>query len=453
MTISNNAPAKSEFDVPKYISEGKFTRFHFWMLFWACFIILFDMYDLVIFGSVLPILLEEWGISAASAGVVGSAGLFGMMIGAMVFGVLADRFGRRNLLITAVVLFSAATVACAFAPGPVIFAILRLAAGLGIGGILPTVIAMLTDYAPKKLANTFVAIVMSFFSVGGILAAVVAIGIIPAFGWRATYLVAAIPLILLPLMMPYFADSPAVLIATGRTSKLRAILNKIQPGVVDESTELRADADLNISKEDAERSSIAILFSNKRALATILIWVAFFMCLLMVNGLNTWLPQLMVDAGYALTAGLTFTATMNLGAIVGTLTLGGLADKIGVKKVLVPMYFIAAVSLIALGFGNNFATLIILVFIAGACTMGAQNISYSFVSQFYPSHVRSTAIGMASGIGRLGAIGGPMLGGMLISLGVSSQMNFLFFAIPGVIAGFAFLFVPLGRKKQQFTST
>ncbi|MCS5478829.1 aromatic acid/H+ symport family MFS transporter [Corynebacterium sp. YIM 101645] len=437
----------SRLNVTSFLAEGKFTPFHFWMLFWACVIITFDMYDLVIFGSVLPVLMTDWGITPAQAGLVGSSGLFGMMVGAMVFGLLADRFGRRNILIASIVMFSVATVLCAVAPGPAVFGGLRFIAGLGIGGILPTIIAMLTDYAPKRLANTFVAIVMSFFSVGGILAALVAMVVIPRFGWQATYYVAAIPLLLLPLMLPYFADSPAVLLATGRGNRLHAILERIAPGKVSPVTELVAVSEAPVDAAAVKRSPLAALFTDGRALATLMVWVAFFMCLLMVNGLNTWLPGLMVNAGYALTAGLTFMATMNIGAIIGTLTLGRLADKLGVKKVLVPMFLVAGISIIALGYGNSFAMLIALVFIAGACTMGAQNISYAFVSQYYPSHIRSTAIGMASGIGRLGAIGGPTFGGLLLSMGVSSQMNFLFFAIPGFIAAAAFLLVPLGRRQ------
>ena len=137
---------------------------------------------------------------------------------------------------------------------------------------------------------------------------------------------------------------------------------------------------------------------------------------------------------------------LNVGAIVGTLVLGKLADKWGVKKVLIPMFVISAISLTLLGFGNNMAILLLLVFITGACTMGAQNISYSFVSQYYPSFMRSTAIGLASGVGRLGAIVGPTFGGVLLTLALPVQMNFLFFAIPGLFAALAFTFVPLAAK-------
>jgi AAHS family benzoate transporter-like MFS transporter len=408
------------------------------MLFWACFIITFDMYDLVVYGSVLPVLMKQWALGPVEAGAIGSYGPVGMMVGAILFGILADRFGRRKILTASIILFSTATALSGFAPGPVEFSVLRAVGGLGIGGILPSVIAMLTDYAPKKRANTLVAVVMCFFSVGGILAAFIAMTLVPAFGWQSVYWVASIPLLFLPLMMKYFLDSPAVLLQKGKIDELRAALSRINSG-----TALPAGAQFTGGQEKEAGSPVSALFKNRRALGTIMIWAAFFMCLLMVNGLTPWLPKLMIDAGYALNSSLTFTIVLNVGAIVGTLVLGRLADSWGTKHVLVPMFVIAALSLTLLGFGNNMAILLVLLAVTGACTMGAQNISYSFVSQYYPSFMRSTAIGLASGVGWMGAIVGPTFGGILLTLKLPVEMNFLFFAVPGVIAAPAFLLVPL----------
>ena len=428
-------------NVKAFIEEAGFNRFQAGMLFWACFIITFDMYDLVVYGSVLPVLMKQWSLGPVEAGAIGSYGPVGMMVGAILFGILADRFGRKKVLTASIILFSAATALSGFAPGPVQFSVLRAVAGLGIGGILPSVIAMLTDYAPRKRANTMVAVVMCFFSVGGILAAFVAMLLLPAFGWQSVYWVAVLPLLFLPFMMKYFLDSPAMLLQKGKLEELRSTLAKIN-----DKAALPATAGFTGLQEKEPGSPVGALFKNRRALGTLMIWVAFFMCLLMVNGLTTWLPKLMVDAGYALNSGLTFTIALNVGGIVGTLVLGRLADAWGVKRVLVPMFVIAAVSLTLLGFGNNMAVLLLLVAVSGACTMGAQNISYSFVSQYYPSFMRSTAIGLASGVGRMGAIVGPTFGGILLTLKLPVEMNFLFFAVPGVIAALAFLFVPLTAK-------
>lgn len=428
-------------NIRNVIGEAGFNRFQAGMLFWACFIITFDMYDLVVYGSVLPVLMKQWSLGPVEAGAIGSYGPVGMMVGAILFGILADRFGRKRILAASVILFSAATALSGFAPGPVEFSVLRAVAGLGIGGILPSVIAMLTDYAPRKRANTMVAVVMCFFSVGGILAAFVAMLLLPAFGWQSVYWVAALPLLFLPIMMKYFLDSPAMLLQQRKFDELRSALTKINP-----ATAPGPSAEFNGLQEKELGSPVGALFTNRRALGTLMIWVAFFMCLLMVNGLTTWLPKLMVDAGYALNSSLTFTIALNLGGIAGTLILGRLADAWGVKRVLIPMFVIAAVSLILLGFGNNMAVLLLLVAVSGACTMGAQNISYSFVSQYYPSFMRSTAIGLASGVGRMGAIVGPTFGGILLTLKLPHEMNFLFFALPGIIAAMAFLFVPLAAR-------
>lgn len=429
-------------DINTFLADTRMGKPHFMMLFWACLIIMFDMYDLVIYGSVLPKMMAEWGMNPVQAGSVGSMGPFGMMLGAMIFGILADKYGRRRILITSVLLFSLATTLCAVAPNVAVFGTLRFLAGLGIGGILPTVIAMLTDFAPRGRANTMVAIIMCFFSIGGILAAGVAMVLIPAFGWQATFWVAAIPLVLLPLMMRHFYDSPQTLLKNGEITKLRHCLLSINP-----AAELPEGVTFTGLREREQGSPIGALFRNRRALATVMIWIAFFMCLLMVNGINTWLPNLMVTAGFALGSSLTFMVVLNIGAIVGTLVMGQVSDRIGVKVVLVPMFFIAAVSLTLLGFGGNMAVLLALVFIAGACTMGAQNISYSFVSQYYPSFMRSTAIGLASGVGRIGAIVGPTFGGVLLTYDLPVPAYFIAFAIPGVIAALAFFFVPLKKDR------
>jgi len=428
-------------NIRDFIGEAAFNRFQAGMLFWACFIITFDMYDLVVYGSVLPVLMKQWALGPVEAGAIGSYGPVGMMVGAILFGVLADRLGRKKVLTASIVLFSVATAASGFAPGPVEFSILRALGGLGIGGILPTVIAMLTDYAPRKRANTMVAVVMCFFSVGGVLLNFEAIILLPSFGWQSVYWVAVLPLLFLPFMMKYFLDSPAMLLQKKNVGELRSALSKINGQAI-----LPAGVEFTGLQEREPGSPVSALFKNRRALGTLMIWVAFFMCLLMVNGLTTWLPKLMVEAGYALNSSLTFTIVLNVGGIVGTLVLGRLADAWGVKRVLVPMFVIAAASLALLGFGNDMSVLLVLVAITGACTMGAQNISYSFVSQYYPSFMRSTAIGLASGVGRMGAIVGPTFGGILLTLKLPVAMNFLFFAIPGVIAALAFLFVPLAAK-------
>ena len=179
------------------------------------------------------------------------------------------------------------------------------------------------------------------------------------------------------------------------------------------------------------------LFKDHRALSTVMFWIAFFSCLLMVYGLNTWLPKLMIEAGYALNSSLGFLIALQGGAIIGTLIIGRLCDKYGSKKMLVPMYASGAIALTLLGFGGNMFVIYLFVAIAGAATIGSQNIVQAYVSQYYPAYIRSTALGMASGIGRIGGMLGPILGGFLLSITLPIHMNFIAFAIPGLIAAIA----------------
>ena len=191
------------------------------------------------------------------------------------------------------------------------------------------------------------------------------------------------------------------------------------------------------------------LFKDNRALSTIMFWIAFFSCLLMVYGLNTWLPKLMIEAGYALNSSLGFLIALQGGAIIGTLIMGRLCDKYGSKKILVPMYASGAIALTLLGFGGNMFVIYLFVAIAGAATIGSQNIVQAYVSQYYPANIRSTALGMASGIGRIGGMLGPILGGFLLSITLPIHMNFIAFAIPGLIAAIALALVPVKHANKE----
>lgn len=418
------------------IANSKFNRFHFSLLAWCFVIIMFDGYDLVVFGTVVAQLQQEWSINSAEAGVIASYGLFGMMFGAIILGILADRFGRKKVTAIAVILFSLFTFLCGTADNPTSFSVYRFLAGLGLGGIMPNVIALLTDYSPKKIRSMVVSIVLCGYSVGGMLAPILGIVMMPSFGWESIFYFAGLPILLLPLMYKQLPESAVYLAKKGRKEELFKILKKADP----QFTYNDNDEILYTSQVESKVPVVG-LFKEKRALATIMFWVAFFSCLLMVYGLNTWLPKLMIEAGYGLTSSLGFLVTLQGGAIVGTLIIAYLCDKYGSKKMLVPMYASGAIALVLLGFGGNTLYIYFLVAIAGAATIGSQNIVQAYVSQYYPPLMRSTALGMASGIGRMGGMMGPILGGVLLDASLRIELNFLAFAIPGLIAAIALTLV------------
>ena len=423
------------------INNSKFNKFHFMILFWCTFLIVLDGYDLAVYGASLPILIEEWGLSNVEAGAMGSYGLIGVMIGAIFFGPLADRIGRKKVILICFTFFSIFTGLCGLADSPTSFSIYRFIGGLGLGGIMPNVIALMTDYSPKKMRSLTVSLVLCGYSIGGMLAPALSIYLIPKFGWEIVYIVAAIPLLFVPFIWKSLPDSAIFLVSKGQTTQLRKVMNKINPD--GNYTEHDQFAQIDMKKESG--MPVIQLFKNKRALSTSLFWITYFMSLLMVYGLSTWLPKLMMQAGYGLNSSLSFLIILHGGTIIGTIIIGKLADKFGSKKMLVPMYTIGAIALLLLGFKNNMFIISLLVAITGACTIGAQNIMNAYVSQYYPPFLRSTALGIASGVGRIGAILGPTIGGILLSMTLPIQVNFLVFAIPGVLATTALFFIPVKR--------
>lgn len=430
----------AKINTTEVIGNSEFNRFHFGLLVWCFIIILFDGYDLVVYGTVVPILTEEWNLTSVEAGAMGSYGLFGMMFGAIFFGILADRIGRKNVIAISLILFSLFTLLCGFASTPTIFSSFRFLAGLGLGGIMPNIIALLTDYAPKKMRSMVVSIVLCGYSFGGMLAPILGIFLMPSLGWQSIFWFAGIPLLFLPIMMKQLPETSSHLIRMNRKDELISTLSKVSP-----KTNFNIEDEIIEMKKTESNLPVVGLFKDSRTLSTLMFWIAFFMCLLMVYGLNTWLPKLMIEAGYALNSSLGFLIVLQGGAIVGTLIIAKLCDRYGSKKMLVPLYALGAVCLTLLGMGGNTFVIYTLVAIAGACTIGAQNLVQAYVSQYYPPNIRSTALGMASGIGRIGGMLGPLLGGFLLSISMPIQLNFIAFAIPGLLAAIALSFVPLKR--------
>ena len=425
--------------VEEVIDKAKISPFHWRILFWCTLIIIFDGYDLVIYGVVLPILMQQWQLDPVTAGALGSTALFGMMIGAMLLGTLSDRFGRKKMIVLCIVLFSGFTALNGFAQTPLQFGVMRFIAGLGIGGVMPNVVALMSEYSPRRIRSTLVAVMFSGYAISGMLSAVLGIWIVPQFGWQVMFYLAVIPLLLLPLIWTQLPDSVAFLVRQGKIAEARKVLAALT------GKPLPDDAELAVHQPQKTEQSLAALFSNNRALSTLMFFQAFFMCLLMVYGLGSWLPKLMTMAGYGFGSSLMFLLFLNIGGIIGAIGGGWLSDRFHPRPVLMLFFTLAAVSLALLGFKSHVAVLYFLVTVAGATTIGSQILLYAYVAQFYPTAIRSTALGWSSGVGRIGAILGPVLGGALLAMQLSHQMNFLTFVVPGALAVIAIM-LTAGRK-------
>ena len=425
-------------NINETIDNAKFSLFHWKVLVWCLLIIIFDGYDLVIYGVALPLLMQQWSLTAVQAGLLASAALFGMMFGAMIFGTLSDRLGRKKTIMICVTLFSGFTFLGAFATNPVEFAILRFIAGLGIGGVMPNVVALMTEYAPKKIRSTLVAIMFSGYAIGGMTSALLGAWLVKDMGWQIMFLIAGIPLLMLPIIWKFLPESLAFLIKSGKEEQAKQIINKLLA-----TRDIHQNTQLVFNENIHHEAPVKALFQDGRAFSTFMFWIAFFMCLLMVYALGSWLPKLMLQAGYSLGASMLFLFALNIGGMVGAIGGGALADRFHLKPVITSMFVIGAAALILLGFNSPQIVLYSLIALAGAATIGSQILLYTFVAQFYPTTVRSTGMGWASGIGRIGAIIGPVLTGALLTFELPHQMNFLAIAIPGVIAAFAIFLVNL----------
>lgn len=427
-------------DVHDLIDHARFGRFHWMVMAWCALLLIFDGYDLFIYGVVLPVLMKDWGLTPLQAGALGSYALFGMMFGALIFGTLADRFGRKKGIAICFVLFSGSTVLNGFAGSPTEFGLCRFLAGLGCGGLMPNVVALMNEYAPKKLRNTLVAIMFSGYSVGGMLSAGLGIYLLPRFGWQTMFFAALVPLLLLPLILYFLPESVGFLLRQERTGQARAILRRVAP-----EHDLQPDDRLEMAETKGAGASVLELFRGGRALRTLMLWTAFFCCLLMVYALSSWLPKLMANAGYSLGSSLSFLLALNVGAVVGAIAGGWLGDRMNLPRVLATFFVLAAVSIGLLGIKSPMPVLYLLIGVAGATTIGSQILLYACGAQFYGLSIRSTGLGWASGIGRNGAIVGPLLGGALLGINLPLQMNFLAFAVPGVIAALAMTLFSLRR--------
>jgi len=418
------------------IDNSRFHSYHLGLIFWMFLVIMFDGYDVVIYGAAVPSLIKEWGISDVTAGAIGSYTVIGTAIGAIMFGMAADKLGRKNIILLTTLVFSLFTLLSGFANGPVTFTVFRVIAGIGLGGVMPNVIALTTEYAPKRIRSAVVSFVFCGYSVGAIVAALTSRSLLPTAGWEPVFWLAGVPLLFLPFLLRNIPESIGILVNKGKVEKVKKILYKI-----DSSLDLKAAIQVGKQQAKTPGSPVIKLFEEKRALSTLMFWISCFSAFVLIYSMNTWLPRLMMRSGYDLSSSLTFTAVMQLGAIAGTLIFGRLVDKWGFKKVLVPLFFCGAIALSLIGFTKSTMLAFFYISVIGASSVGVQNMSNAFVSQFYPFSMRSTAIGSTMAFGRMGGIVAPIFVGVLLSMNLMPQFNFAAIASAAVLGGFAMLFV------------
>lgn len=400
--------------------------------------VLLDGFDAVVLGAVMPSMIDDpqFALTAGSGTVVATVGLVGMMIGALGMGWATDRFGRRNLLMGAVVLFSLFTLGMAFVDSIFLFGLLRFLAGVGLGGCLPTGISLVTEFAGRNRTGKSTTLMMTGYHVGAVLTAALAIVVVQQLNWHAMFIIGALPaLILVPLMYRYLPESPDYLLSKGRVEEARAVSEHYG---LDFSRQTKVEEDLQAAAGTPGKrqpTGAATVLTGQFARNTVLVWVASFMGLLLVYGLNTWLPQIMRAAEYDLGNALGFLLILNIGAVVGLVIAGRTADRITPRLAAVIWFIGAAALLAALAIKLPLLGIYVMVFVTGCFVFSAQVLVYAFCAANYPTKVRATALGMAAGVGRLGAISGPSLGGAMLAAGIAYPWGFFGFAIAALLGG------------------
>lgn len=420
-------------DIRQFIDDQPFSAFQLQTVIICGILVFMDGFDAQAMGYVAPALTAQFGITRGALGPVLSSGLVGMMVGALISGPIADRFGRKPVLVISAIIFGLGALITATATSIESLIAFRLLTGLGLGGAMPNAIALTSEYAPKRIRATTVMTMFCGFSIGAAVGGFVAAGLISRFGWQSVFVVGGVFPVLIGIGAIFaLPESIRFLVVSGKNrEKAVAYLSKIAPKSAPFG-ELTPGAD-----EHGSSGSFVVkeLFSDGRAVVTMLIWVMFFMNLLNLYFLNSWLPTVMSDNGIAVQTAILVTTLFQIGGAVGTLLLGRVVDRFLTFTVLAWTYLFAGICIFLIGeSGATVSFLIMSVFAAGFCVVGGQTASNALTAEFYPTAMRSTGVGWALGVGRVGSIIGPTLGGVLLSMADETRQVFWAAAMPPVIA-------------------
>ncbi|GAB4098523.1 aromatic acid/H+ symport family MFS transporter [Sinomonas halotolerans] len=431
---------------------------------WLCWLaMVLDGFDLVVLGTVIPTLLKtgDLGFTPVGATLAATISLVGVGVGALFIAPLSDRFGRRRLLIACVAWFSVFTLAIVIAPNVAVFSLFRFLAGAGLGACLPAALAYMNDYAPAGSGAKATTRTMTGYHVGAVATAFLALILIP--DWRMMFAIGGVAgFVLLPFLwfklpesLPRAAQAAPAQAAPAQAAPAQEAPTQAAPARTQAAPAVGAHAAGDSPSSPATagvpaRLGYRALLEKPYPLVAVGIAIASFMGLLLVYGLNTWLPTLMASAGYSLSSSLTLLLVLNVGAVAGLFVAGWLADRHGAKRIVLLWFGISAVLLAALSIRmQNELLLNAAVFVTGVFVFSAQVLVYAWVSQLFPARLRGTALGFSAGVGRVGAILGPAVTGTLVTLGIAYPWGFYVFAGAAVLAVLALVAVPHvvpGRK-------
>jgi AAHS family 4-hydroxybenzoate transporter-like MFS transporter len=429
----------STVDVAAFIDAQPVGAFQVKLLLTCAAVLFLDGFDTQAIGYVAPALAKDLGLSRGMLGPVFSAGLFGLMIGALLFGPLADRVGRKKIIIFSTLAFGLGALATAFVRDVNILLAIRFLTGLGLGGAMPNAIAMTSEFNPRHRRATMVMVMFVGFSIGAALGGLLAAALIPQFGWRSVFVVGGVaPLLLTPILALRLPESVRFLALTGHADQRVAQLLAL----VDPKAVFTQGTRFVVNEPALAGLPVAHLFQGGRTAATLLLWVVFFMSLLDLYLLSNWLPTVLNDLGASVSTAVVAGSMLQVGGVVGTLALGSVIDRFSFRA-LALVYFSAVFAVVAIGeLGHSIVLVTVAIFAAGFCIVGGQIAANALAAGFYPTSIRATGVGWALGVGRVGSIVGPLVAGAtlemkLFGLGLGTSSIFMLAAAAALCAALA----------------
>jgi AAHS family 4-hydroxybenzoate transporter-like MFS transporter len=425
-----DAPAR--INIAERIDNSRLGAFQF-TVFILCGLCLFmDGFDTQAIAYVAPTIIREWKIPSSALGTVFSAAPFGVLIGSLFFSMIADKIGRRPVLVGVTLYYATLTLLTAKAQSVNQLLIIRFIAGIGLGGIMPNAVSLVGEYSPRYARVAVMMVVGNSFSAGAAIGGFLAAQLIQSYGWRSVfYFGGTVPLVISLAMLFALPESLQFLAVRQRSlHKIRRWLQRIDPSApLSESTRF-------VVPERAHKGVPWIqLFHEGRAMGTLLLWIINFMNLLNLYFLTSWLPTVVAAIGYSTPIAVRVGATLQLAGAIGALLQGWLVHRLGFVPVLATGFALAAVNIALIGHpGISLALLVVVVSIAGLGVVGGQSGVNAFSATFYPTDIRSTGVGAGLGVGRVGAIVGPYVGGQLLALHWTNQQLFLASAVPALIS-------------------
>lgn len=419
-------------------------RFHYKLLLVTGLGWLFDSMDTGLIAFILPVLAKEWGLAPGQMGLIGSIGLIGMALGAVISGTVADRIGRKKVFTITVLLYSIASAFCALSWNYQSLLVFRFLVGFGLGGELPVAATLVSEYAPSRVRGRFIVLLESFWGLGWIAAACIAYFFIPVYGWRMAFLIGALPALYVCLIRLHMPESVRYLLTRGRVDEARQIVLSLEK-------QLHVPSALFTGETEpvpvVAKASFRELWKKPFMSRTIMLWLVWFGINFSYYGIFMWLPSLVFQQGFTVVKTFEYVLIMTLAQLPGYYCAAWLVDKIGRKYTLSAFLLFSGVASYFFGHASTAATLMMWGSVMSFFNLGAWGVLYTYTPEQYPTAIRALGSGWAAGFGRFGGMAAPMMVGALLARSFGFASVFYMFAL--VFAAVAVIVLSLGVESKQ----